>query len=171
VTKIERILEAIPADFMGPTPNSLYLLSKDWTLLVVGSRESRFEDPSGSKLVFFDFFKDYLLDAIVPPSLVISGDSPEKGVDAWIREFCEENHIPFKGYPPDFEKWGEPNAYYQRNQAMADDCNQALGFMAFSAPLNRSGTMQTMRMARRQHKSCTLYRFTSKGIIEETMKY
>ena len=41
-----KILEAIPANLMGPTPNSLYLLSKDWTLLVVGRRESRFKDPS-----------------------------------------------------------------------------------------------------------------------------
>ncbi len=45
--------------------------------------------------------------------------------------------------------------------------NEAWGFMADGAPQVRSGTIQTMKMVKRQFKPATLYRFTSAGIVEE----
>ena len=138
---------------------------EDYILVVVGSRESRFvvPDPATAKLMLFNF-----LDGTIPDHVttLMSGRSPEGGVDVWVEEYAAERVFSFLPRPPDFEKFGKPNAYYQRNQQMADDGRQVWAFLGLSASLRRSGAMQTARMSRRQGKWARAFRFTPKGVVE-----
>jgi hypothetical protein len=73
-------------------------MSKNQVILVAGSRT--ITPPP-------ELIDSILRDIIVDPfkDMVISGGA--KGVDSAIREFCENNRIPFKEYPADWQKYGK----------------------------------------------------------------
>ncbi|MBA7551926.1 hypothetical protein ES705_44477 [subsurface metagenome] len=152
--------KAMLVDFMKPRP-----VVEDFVLVVVGSRESRWKapDPVTAKLMLFNFMDESLSGGV---TAIMSGESDEGGVDIWIHEYADERFIEFIPRPPDFEKFGRPNAYYQRNQQMADEGDHVWAFLAIGASLQRSGSMQTVRMARRQRKRTRVYRITPKGVVE-----
>lgn len=163
--------KAYLSDFLKPS-------ARQWRLVVCGSVEDSFTDPPGSKLAFFKAMDDLITDRMATaagglgnptPSVLLEGESDKLGVDIWAREYGAERRMEVKRCPPDFDRYGRPNAYYQRNQQMADEADEAWGFLAPGEPTGRSGTCQTLRMFRRQHKPISLLRLLPTGIVEENL--
>jgi hypothetical protein len=122
----------------------------------------RFPDPEVTKVVFFDF-----LDKNLPENVTtVSGASDEGGIDSWIREYESAKGRKLKEFPPQFDVYGRPKAYYVRNQQIADEGKEVWAFLGPTEGLLRSGAMQTIRMARKQGKKTRVFRLTSKGVTE-----
>jgi len=68
--------------------------------------------------------------------LIISGGA--KGVDTWAIEYAKERGFKTKEYPPDFDKYGRPDAYHKRNTDIVKDSDEIVAFWDEKSPGTRS---------------------------------
>lgn len=84
--------------------------------------------------------------------VIVSGDSPGGGVDAWAREAAKHYHREFVGYPPNItenmtrEQYA--NACHARNQRVVDESNEVIAIVAPGC----KGTWDAVRRAKKAGK-------------------
>lgn len=85
-------------------------------------------------------------------TVIISGDSPGGGVDAWAREAALAFDRAFVAYPPRVTRGMTTeqyaNACHNRNQEIVDDANEVVAIVAPGC----KGTWDTIRRAKRAGK-------------------
>lgn len=79
-------------------------------IAVSGNRRAYFYNKEIGKRGVWQILKKYSFDAIFG-----AGESPEGGVDEWVKEFCLRNSVPYVGFPP--EEYTK-KAYFERNLKM-----------------------------------------------------
>lgn len=73
---------------------------------------------------------------LLEPTEIVSGESPGRGVDALAREYAAFLKIPFKGFPPAGNTWGEFKA---RNIEIAEYCDQLIAIRSLRSKTYGSG--------------------------------
>lgn len=74
--------------------------------------------------------------SIYKPTLIISGESPKKGVDFWAKNAAFRLGIPYRGYPPAGHTWQD---YSERNLQMAMDCDTLIAIRSRNSGTYGSG--------------------------------
>lgn len=54
-------------------------------------------------------------------TLVVSGESPLGGIDAWAREEADALGVPFLAFPPRTRRWDGPGGFMERNLKIAEN--------------------------------------------------
>lgn len=98
---------------------------------------------------------EHLIATLPAGSVVVSGGC--RGPDSWAAEAARRRGLPVTVHRPDLTgvrcRGEAAGRYYQRNQAIVDDADQVV---AFVAPDRRGGTEDAIRRAEAAGKPVTL---------------
>jgi len=106
--------------------------------------------------------------------VIISGASPKGGIDILVRKYSEVRDYGLLEFPPDFEKYGVPKAYYIRNEQIAKKSHRILGYLAPGQNPDRrarSGTMMTIRRGIRNDVTVKVFRLEGDEFVQKWVKW
>lgn len=72
-------------------------------------------------------------------TLVVSGESPLGGIDAWAREEAQALGVPFLAYPPQTRQWDGPGGFKERNLQIATESDIVHCIVVAALPPGYSG--------------------------------
>lgn len=112
-------------------------------IAIVGGRLRLWKDPKRVKALVYS-----LVEELPTGTLVISGESPGGGVDAWAKEACKIFSYNYIGFPPNIPRLPSykefREACYMRNQLIVNACDQVIAVIAQES----RGTHDTVRRAK-----------------------
>jgi len=145
---------------------------------VVGSVESKFSIIDMAKKALFDSLDQevelFLKDRKNVQLVIVSGVSPNGGIDILARRYSVVRGYDLLEFPPDFEKYGTPKAYYVRNEQIAEKAHCILGYLAPGEnpdPKARSGTMMTIRRGIKNDITVKVFRLEGDKFVQKWMKW
>jgi hypothetical protein len=126
------------------------------TLCIVGSVATAWREPTVDRLRVEAIIRPAI--RLLVPDLIISGRSPNGGVDVWAEEMASQLGYTegdgFRAYEPAVHRWKGKGGYQERDQAMAEACTHLLAIRSMWSETWGSGW--TAEAARRLGKIVAL---------------